>query len=113
MQVLALADGPERPSLEHALSPVPTGALRVPEGTTEEPRIRLSLVIPTFNEGWNVRELVGRLTDLLEGPLGGAYELIVVDDDSPDRTWEIAAGLIAEAPRLRVMRRQGERGLAT
>jgi dolichol-phosphate mannosyltransferase len=98
-------------SPEAILSPVPTGALCVAGGG--DPQIRLSLVIPTFNEGRNLRELVERLTDLLEGPLGGAYELIVVDDDSPDRTWEVAAGLAADHPRLRVMRRQGERGLAT
>jgi dolichol-phosphate mannosyltransferase len=111
MQLIALADGGERPSPEHALSPAPTGPLTVPGDA--DPTIRLSLVIPTFNEARNVRELVERLTGLLEGPLDGAYELIVVDDDSPDRTWEIAAALMAEHPRLRVVRRQGERGLAT
>jgi dolichol-phosphate mannosyltransferase len=57
--------------------------------------------------------VVRRLTELLEGPLGGAYELIVVDDDSPDRTWEVAAAAMASHPRLRVMRRKGERGLST
>jgi dolichol-phosphate mannosyltransferase len=75
--------------------------------------IRLSLVIPTYNESKNISELVGRLTDLLEEPLRGAYELIVVDDDSPDRTWEVAQGLTATYPRLRVIRRVGERGLST
>jgi dolichol-phosphate mannosyltransferase len=42
----------------------------------------------------------------------GAYEVIVVDDDSADRTWEIAAGLMPEFPELRVVRRQNEGGLA-
>ncbi len=96
---------------EAALLPVPGGPLRVPEGA--DPAVRLSLVIPTFNEGRSLPELVDRLTALLEGPLAGAYELIVVDDDSPDRTWEIAGVLAAAHPKLRVMRRQGERGLAT
>jgi dolichol-phosphate mannosyltransferase len=106
MQALA-----ERDKGPVVLLPVPTGDLRVPAATSD--RIRLSLVVPTFNEGKNVGEMVRRLTELLDGPLGDTYELIVVDDDSPDRTWEIAESLTGEYPRLRVMRRQGERGLST
>jgi dolichol-phosphate mannosyltransferase len=75
--------------------------------------VRLSLVIPTFNESKNIGELVARLTEILEGPLAGAYELIVVDDDSKDRTWEVALELTRQYPKLRVMRRVGERGLST
>lgn len=60
-----------------------------------------------------MRELVCRLVACLEVPLGGAYELIVVDDDSPDMTWETAQSLTAEYPKLRVMRRRNERGLST
>jgi dolichol-phosphate mannosyltransferase len=43
----------------------------------------------------------------------GDYEIIVVDDNSPDRTWELAQSLTGEYPQLRVMRRQTERGLST
>lgn len=111
MQTLAPAGGEEKPAPSRELLPVPTGELRI--AAQAEGGIRLSLVVPTFNEGKNVREMVERLTELLEGPLGGAYELIVVDDDSPDRTWEIAAALTPAYPRLRVLRRQGERGLST
>ena len=97
------------------LTPVPVGPflLDARSAASSHPQVRLSLVIPTYNESRNIREIVGQLTKLLEDPLGGAYELIVVDDDSPDRTWEIAEGLIRDYPRLRVMRRQGERGLST
>jgi dolichol-phosphate mannosyltransferase len=93
----------------------PTGPLVIPEAPPPGGRpVRLSLVIPTFNEGKNVGELVRQLTALLDPELGDAYELIVVDDDSPDRTWEIAAGLAATTyPKLRVIRRRGERGLST
>jgi dolichol-phosphate mannosyltransferase len=96
------------------LVPTPVGALIVPQRISEGGRaIRLSLVIPTYNESKNVPVLVAELEALLDPVLGEAYELIVVDDDSPDRTWEVALGLVPEHPRVRVMRRQGERGLST
>jgi dolichol-phosphate mannosyltransferase len=45
--------------------------------------------------------------------LAGAYELIVVDDDSPDLTWKIAQDLMPHYPHLQVIRRSQERGLST
>src|ERR1019366_8599537 len=57
-------------------------------------------------------EMISRLTRILDGAFAGAYEIIVVDDDSPDRTWELAQSLTAEYPQLRVMRRQQERALS-
>ena len=75
--------------------------------------IQLSIVLPTYNESKNVLEMVARLTSLLEKTYGRQYEIIIVDDDSPDRTWELAQNLTSEYPRLKVMRRQGERGLST
>jgi dolichol-phosphate mannosyltransferase len=89
-----------------------SGAFVVP-AAKEPAAIRLSLVIPTYNEAKNIEELVDRLTALLDESLRGAYELIVVDDDSPDRTWELAGTLTAKHPHLRVVRREGERGLST
>jgi dolichol-phosphate mannosyltransferase len=101
-------------SFPHRLVPAPTGPLRIAAAPPPtKPPIQLSVVIPTYGEAENIAPLVRRLTDLLGSKLGNSYELIVVDDDSPDRTWEIAAALTARYPRLRVMRRQGERGLST
>jgi dolichol-phosphate mannosyltransferase len=100
-----------------ALEPCPTGPLVISaaEAAAEVPPsgIRLSLVIPTFNESQNVTALIERLEGLLEPVLGDAYELIVVDDDSPDRTWELALLASASRPRVRVIRRVGEKGLST
>jgi dolichol-phosphate mannosyltransferase len=99
-----------------ALVEVPVGPLLVDEAAptaTGGPTVRLSLVIPTFDERENIGELVGRLTRLLDPVLAGAYELILVDDDSPDRTWELALGLGRTFPQLRVLRRTAERGLST
>ncbi len=41
------------------------------------------------------------------------YEVIIVDDDSPDRTWEVAEGLRGQYPHLRVIRRVGKKGLSS
>jgi dolichol-phosphate mannosyltransferase len=91
---------------------VPTGPLRI-EPKDEQSRVHLSVVVPTYREAQNIAELVRRLAELLDSALPGKYEIIVVDDDSPDRTWELAQKLTADFPCLRVMRRQNERGLAT
>ncbi len=80
---------------------------------TSNPGVSLSLVIPTYNEASNLAMIVRSLSDLLDGILPGNYELIVVDDDSPDQTWELAQTLMSDYPQLRVIRRRDGRGLAT
>jgi dolichol-phosphate mannosyltransferase len=101
--------------------PVASGPLEIPAVETfnstftdaDTPPIYFSLVIPTYNECQNVKSIVEKLSHLLDGSIPGNYELIVVDDDSPDRTWEVALSLTPEYPQLRVMRREEERGLST
>jgi dolichol-phosphate mannosyltransferase len=101
----------------NSLLTVPTGVLRISEFTpqeiTENNPILLSVVIPTYKERNNVENVVNILSGLLDQTIPGNYELIVVDDDSPDRTWEVAQTLIPDYPQLRVMRRQEERGLSS
>lgn len=101
----------------NSLLTVPTGVLRIAEFTpqeiTENNPILLSVVIPTYKERNNVENVVNILSGLLDKTIPGNYELIVVDDDSPDRTWEVAENLIPDYPQLRVMRRQEERGLSS
>jgi dolichol-phosphate mannosyltransferase len=75
--------------------------------------VQLSLVLPTYNEAQNIQKVVAMLCELLNRTIPGGYELIVVDDDSPDRTWEIAERLSNVYPQVRVVRRLNERGLAT
>jgi len=70
----------------------------------------LSLVLPTFNEAQNLPELIPRIEAALEGL---EYEIIVVDDDSPDGTWRIGLELAKSHPSLRVIRRVGRRGLSS
>ncbi|NJM77743.1 MAG: glycosyltransferase, partial [Acaryochloridaceae cyanobacterium RU_4_10] len=75
--------------------------------------VRVSIVIPTFNEGENLPELVRILSQRLAQTLFESYELIVVDDNSPDRTWKLAEALMEEYPQLQVVRRTQERGLSS
>ncbi|MGO9717008.1 MAG: glycosyltransferase [Steroidobacteraceae bacterium] len=94
--------------------PVPQGALTVtPLEPAAETPLLLSVIVPTFNEALNIGRLVTQLSQLLDESFGHRYEIIVVDDNSPDRTWELAQKLGGERPRLRVMRREQERGLST
>ncbi|MBE9069956.1 glycosyltransferase [Leptolyngbya cf. ectocarpi LEGE 11479] len=76
-------------------------------------QIDLSLIIPTYNESDNILHLVDKLSFSLESVISGKYELIIVDDNSPDRTWQIAQSLTAQYPSLRVIRRTADRGLSS
>lgn len=90
----------------------PTGPLVIPARVADD-SVKLSLIIPTYNEAKNVPVLVAQLQSCLEPVLGKSYELIVVDDNSPDQTWAVATELAKTYPNLRVIRRQGEKGLST
>ncbi len=107
-----------RRSGSQGLAPTPNEggeAATAPEGVTEGSRKvypPVSLVLPTYNETKNLPRLIPRLTSTLER-VGTPFEIIVVDDDSPDGTWALAGEMARMDPRLRVIRRRGERGLAT
>jgi dolichol-phosphate mannosyltransferase len=70
--------------------------------------LRTSVVMPTYNEAKNITPLIERTIKSLQGTL---FEIIVVDDDSPDKTWEIAQNL--NQAEVRVIRRVTERGLVS
>src|SRR5512134_3386747 len=71
---------------------------------------RLSIVVPTFNESSNVQELLRRLEGVL-GPSG--WEVIFVDDDSPDGTADGVRQIAEEDYRVRCLQRVGRRGLSS
>ncbi|MBD2137012.1 glycosyltransferase family 2 protein [Anabaena sp. FACHB-1237] len=100
----------------NSLLTVPTGTLKIPEVTQnidENDAIFLSLVIPTYKERDNIEKIVSILSTLLDEVMLNNYELIIVDDDSPDLTWQVAQSLVPDYPQLRVMRRVEERGLSS
>ena len=69
----------------------------------------LSLIIPTFNESGNLRELIRRVDIALAGV---DWEMIVVDDNSPDGTSALAKTIALKDSRVRCLRRVNRRGLA-
>ncbi len=81
---------------------------RKPQTLTGEP-VELTVVAPTYNERANVAELVRLLRAALDGV---AWEVVFVDDNSPDATWRLAKRLSRVEPRVRCLRRVGRRGLA-
>ena len=70
----------------------------------------LSIVVPTFDEKDNIEELIRRI----EGALGGTpWEILFVDDDSPDGTAETVRSLAKKDSRVRCLQRIGRRGLSS
>ena len=97
--------------MDQLLTPVPTGPFQI---SAQSPALlKLSLILPTFNESGNISEIVRILSDLLDPAWAGRYELIVVDDNSPDRTWKIALDLTKQYSQLKVLHRETEKGLST
>ena len=72
--------------------------------------VDLSVIVPTFNESENISELYDRLEKTLTGI---SWEMLVVDDDSPDGTADVALSLARSGCAVRIIRRIGRRGLST
>jgi dolichol-phosphate mannosyltransferase len=70
----------------------------------------ISIVVPTFSEADNIAELYNRINAVLGSE---SWELIFVDDDSPDGTADLARRLSNQDPRVRCIQRIGRRGLST
>lgn len=73
--------------------------------------MEISIIIPTFNEAQNLTILIPRIFEIMNQN-GLKAQVIVVDDNSPDGTWEIAQNL-AHSFNLKLVRRFDERGLSS
>lgn len=74
--------------------------------------MKLSLVIPTYNEKENILKLLTKIQEeFKKNKISG--EIIVVDDNSPDGTGEILEGLKKKQKNLRVVHRKGKLGLSS
>lgn len=71
--------------------------------------MKISVVVPTYQEKDNIKRLIERIASALNGR---DYEIVVVDDNSPDGTAQVAVGL-AQAYPVRVIKRKGKLGLGS
>jgi dolichol-phosphate mannosyltransferase len=88
---------------------ITTGAPARPRRIKAPPAVELTVVSPTFNEKANIRPLVAKLDAALKGI---AWQVIFVDDNSPDGTAEEVKAVAQGDPRVQCIRRVGRRGLA-
>lgn len=85
-------------------------AFRGQEGTSDGTATGVSVVIPTLNERENIKTIVDGCLRSLEG---FDTEIIIVDDDSSDLTWQVAAEEYETDARVRVLWRIAKPDLAT
>ena len=72
--------------------------------------MKVSVILPTYNEADNIVDLVNEI--LSSFPTDVAYEIIVVDDDSPDKTYCVAKNAFDGNMNVRVILRTEDRGFA-
>jgi len=65
-------------------------------------QIKVSVVVPVFNEGESLRKLVAELQQVLDGD-GLSYELLLIDDGSTDSSPSLLKELAADSPRIKVI----------
>ena len=72
--------------------------------------LELAVIIPTFNESFNVQRLLERLSIALAGI---SWEAVFVDDNSPDGTSDTVRRIALENRHVRIVQRIGRRGLSS
>ncbi len=72
-------------------------------------QLSLTVILPTYNERDNVPILIAGILQHVTTPV----QVLVVDDNSPDGTWEVVEEISSAEPRVRLMRRVTERGLTS
>jgi dolichol-phosphate mannosyltransferase len=71
--------------------------------------MKISVIVPTYQERDNIKPLIKKIANTMQGR---NYEIVVVDDNSPDGTAEVAAELSKSYP-VKVVKRERKLGLAS
>jgi len=116
--LMLCATSPERPPISTQTHIVGSPEISPPNGVVERDSqpgylvrpAQLTVVVPTFSERDNVPLLIDRLNIALRGI---DWEVIFVDDDSPDGTAAYIRDIAQTHARVRCIRRVGRRGLST
>ena len=70
----------------------------------------VSIILPTYNEAGNILTLVDRIEAAV--PEGWRYRIVVVDDSSPDGTYDIVRKRAEQDPNVKAILRTEDRGFA-
>jgi dolichol-phosphate mannosyltransferase len=73
---------------------------------------QISIILPTYNEAGNIETLIEQTLQAL-GDYPGGVEVVVVDDDSPDGTWQLVVQKAKIDGRVRLIHRTAEKGLTS
>ena len=71
--------------------------------------LSLTVILPTYNERENITILIAGILASVHTPV----QVLVVDDDSPDGTWQVVQEIATQEPRVRLLHRTTERGLTS
>lgn len=71
--------------------------------------LSLTVILPTYNERENIPILIAGVLAAVQTPV----QVLVVDDNSPDGTWQAVQEIAAREPRVRLLHRTTERGLTS
>jgi dolichol-phosphate mannosyltransferase len=82
------------------------------EDAASSAEIDLSIVVPTYREAENIPLLMRGIRDALDYSRI-SYEVVIVDDNSPDNTGEVCSAIAREGMPLRLVVRANERGLSS
>lgn len=70
--------------------------------------MRILVIIPTYNELENVKKIIPAVLEQ-----NSSIDVLIVDDNSPDKTGDYVEGLSKENPRIKLLRREKKLGLGT
>src|ERR1700683_3894473 len=88
----------------------PAEKMTLADPCATRPPLELAVVIPTYNETQNIPLVLAALEKALRGI---EWEVVFVDDNSPDKTAEVIRVLAVTNRRIRVLERIGRRGLSS
>ena len=66
------------------------------------------IIIPTYNESKNIQLIIDKITSIDED-----YSILIVDDNSPDKTSDIVRNLMIANPNINLLNRKSKQGLGT